>query len=305
MQDRIDGELAGQKLNELLERIWSWGVETVPAVVLVLVVAVLAHVVWRIVVSRIAGVMRSRGTRKDHAEKVKRLDTMTGLLRKVGGIAIWVVATIMILGHVGIQIGPLLAGAGIVGVAVGFGSQSLVKDVISGMFFLAEDQVRVGDWVRVDATSGLVESITVRTIILRDLEGTVHVIPHGMVGTVSNMTKEWSAALLDVGVAYKEDTDRVVEVLREVSEDMRADEELGELILEPLQVFGVDTFADSAVVVRVRLKTQPGSQWSVGREYRRRIKHAFDRSGIEIPFPHCSVYFGEASRPVEVKTEAA
>jgi small conductance mechanosensitive channel len=217
------------------------------------------------------------------------------------------IAVLIVLREVGVDITPILTGAGIAGLAVGFGAQNLVRDVISGFFLIAENQVRVGDVAIINGKGGLVEAIRLRTIVLRGLDGTVHVIPNGAINELSNMTKDFSYALLDVGVAYKEDTDRVVDVLKEVAAELQQDPGYAERILAPLEVLGVDAFADSAVMIRIRIKTAPIQQWNVARELRRRIKKAFDQRGIEIPFPHLSVYFGEVSKPfaVQVAEEVA
>jgi small conductance mechanosensitive channel len=230
----------------------------------------------------------------------KRVTTLTGLLLTLSLVAIWAVVAVICLGQIGFDVTPILAGAGIVGLAVGFGAQNLVRDVISGFFLVLENQVRVGDVAVVNGTGGLVEAITFRTIVLRDLAGVVHVVPNGAITTLANMTKGWSGYVVDVGVAYKEDTDRVVEVMREVGEDLRKDRRVGPSILEPIEIFGVDDFKESEVTIKARLKTRPMQQWDVGREYRRRLKKAFDERGIEIPFPHRSVYMGTASGPLEV-----
>ncbi|MFQ5876325.1 MAG: mechanosensitive ion channel family protein [Acidobacteriota bacterium] len=235
----------------------------------------------------------------------KRISTLTGLLGTLGSVLIWTVAVIVCLSQMGVDVAPIIAGAGILGLAVGFGAQNLVRDLISGFFMVLENQVRVGDVAIVNGTGGLVEAITFRTIVLRDLSGVVHVFPNGTINTLSNMTKEWSGYVLDVGVAYKEDTDRVVEVMKRVDEELRRDPEFSRHILQPLEVFGVDAFKDSEVTIKARIKTHPIQQWNVGREYRRRLKKAFDAEGIEIPFPHRSFYVGEATRPLEVLVKQA
>jgi small-conductance mechanosensitive channel len=209
-------------------------------------------------------------------------------------------AVLVILQQVGVQIGPLLAGAGIAGLALGFGAQNLVRDFLAGFFLVLENQVRVGDAVKVNGTWGIVEELNFRILVLRDLSGEVHIFPNGSVETLSNLSHEWSAYVFDLGVAYKENTDAVTEVIREVGAGLRADANFGLYIIADLEVFGVDEFADSAVVIKGRIKTKPLKQWIVGREFNRRIKQAFDEQGIEIPFPHRSVYFGEASRPFEL-----
>lgn len=239
------------------------------------------------------------------SESAKRADTIIRLIRQASLIVLWVMVALMLLKEVGVEIAPILAGAGIVGLAVGFGAQNLVRDVISGFFFIVEDQVRVGDVAVVNGTGGLVEEINFRTIVLRDISGVVHIFPNGTVTTLSNMTKDWSAYLFDLGVAYKEDTDRVVQVIEQVGSGMIQDPKFGPLMLEAPEIFGVNQFADSAVVIRGRIKTKPIQQWVVGREFNRRIKYAFDAAGIEIPFPHQTVYFGEASKPFDLRIAEA
>ena len=233
----------------------------------------------------------------------KRIKTLTGLMETIGLTVIWIIAIIMSLDQVGLDITPILAGAGIIGLAVGFGAQNLVRDVISGFFMILENQVRVGDVAIVNGTGGLVENITFRTITLRDLAGVVHIFPNGTVATLANMTKGWSAYVMEIGVAYKEDTVRVVAVMKEVGDELQRDPEYQPHMIEPIEVFGVDQFGESEVVIKARIKTQPITQWTVGREYRRRLKKAFDAQGIEIPFPHRTLYMGEASSPFIIQTE--
>jgi len=195
----------------------------------------------------------------------------------------------MVLGAVGVELAPLLAGAGVVGLAVSFGAQSLVKDVISGLFMLFENQFGVGDVIRIEGVSGTVEKMTLRVVVLRDVHGTVHIVPNGQITKVSNLTRSWARVVLDVGVAYKEDTDRVMAVLRDIGQQLYADESWKPLLVEPVEVPGIEMFADSAVNIRVMVKTLPLKQWDVARELRRRIKLRFDQEGIEIPFPHQTV----------------
>jgi len=226
-------------------------------------------------------------------EYQKRADTLSHIIQLVVSIAIMAVALIIILGELGIQIGPILATAGVFGLAIGFGAQNLVKDVISGFFLLLEDQVRVGDVIQVAGKSGIVERVTLRMIILRDLAGNVHFVTNGQVDTVTNMTKEYSRYVFEIGVAYREDVDEVIRVIKEVDEDLRQDPEYGQYILEPIEILGLDKFADSAVIIKARNKTRPIWQWSVGREFNRRLKKRFDQEGIEIPYPHQTLYFGQ------------
>lgn len=221
-----------------------------------------------------------------------RARTLLPLLRKTLVVLLTVMVVLITLSEVGIDIAPLLAGAGVVGLAIGFGAQRLVQDVITGFFILVEDAIAVGDVVTVAGTSGVVEDLSVRAIKLRDISGSVHTVPFSSVDTVSNMTKTFSYYVADIGVAYKEDTDQVAQVCREVVEGMRSEPAYGSNILEPLDVLGLDAFADSAVIVKVRIKTRPIKQWEVGREFNRRLKKRFDTLGIEFPFPHRTIFFG-------------
>jgi small conductance mechanosensitive channel len=237
------------------------------------------------------------------SELEKRSTTIAGIIHKAASFVIWITALITILTEVGFNIGPILAGAGIAGLAVGFGAQNLVRDVISGFFMLIENQIRVGDVAVINGTGGLVEEINIRTTVLRSLDGTVHVFPNGSITSLSNRTREFSYYVFDLGVAYKEDTDRVIRAVQEVADEFQRDVEYKEMILEPIEFLGVDQFAESAVIVKARIKTVPIKQWKVGREMNRRIKKKFDEVGIEIPFPHRSLYFGEASLPIQVQMQ--
>ncbi len=284
----------------------SWDIIILTAIRLVLILLL----AWgaRIFVSNILARLETRLLERSQEEGkptddegAKRTETLFRLIRQAVLVAVSVIVGLIVLREIGMDITPILAGAGILGLAVGFGAQNLVRDIISGFFFLLENQVRVGDVAVVNGTGGLVEKVNFRTLVLRDLSGVVHIFPNGTVTTLSNMTNEWSAYVFDIGVAYKENTDRVIEVLQEVGRELRADPELGPLILEDLEIFGVDKFADSAVVIKGRIKTRPIRQWVVGREYLRRVKQAFDRHHIEIPFPHRTMYFGEASKPVDLQ----
>jgi moderate conductance mechanosensitive channel len=268
----------------------------------ILVILVAAFVATKVVgkwVPRLRARLVAQMTRRagPDIELEKRAATLGGIIRKTVNAVVWIVAIIMALREAGFDIGPILAGAGVIGLAIGFGAQNLVKDVISGIFLLLENQVRVNDVAIINGTGGLVEAINLRTIILRGLDGTVHVFPNGSINTLSNMTHNYSYYVFDLGVAYKENTDHVVEVVKSIASELVQEEEYKPYILEPLEVLGVDKFADSAVIIKARIKTVPIQQWFVGREMNRRIKKKFDELGIEMPFPHMSLYFGEASRP--------
>jgi len=235
------------------------------------------------------------------SESQKRVETLVRLVRQGAFIALWVTVGLVILKEIGVEVGPIIASAGIAGLAIGFGAQNLVRDIIAGFFIILENQARVGDVAIINGTGGLVEKINFRTIVLRDLGGIVHVFPNGTITTLSNLTTEWSAYVFDIGVAYKENTDQVISVMQKVGEELKQDETLGPLMLEVPEIFGVDKFDNSAVIIKGRIKTKPIRQWQVGREYLRRVKLAFDANNIEIPFPHQTIYFGEASKPIEVQ----
>ncbi len=230
---------------------------------------------------------------KDDVEFQKRTRTLGSIVRYVLDIAILIIAAMMVLGELGVEIGPVLAAAGIVGLAVGFGAQSLVKDVITGFFILLEDQIREGDIVQIGGQGGLVERISLRTTRLRDLAGNVHYVPNGRIEVVTNMTKEYSRYLFDIGVAYREDVDEVIALIREVDEELRSDPAFKDDILEPMDVMGLDQFGESALVIKARTKTLPMKQWGVAREFNRRLKKKFDENDVEIPFPHVTLYMGE------------
>jgi moderate conductance mechanosensitive channel len=225
----------------------------------------------------------------------KRIRTLMSVLWTIVVGLVWFVVVLMTLGQIGVNVTPVLAGAGIVGLAIGFGAQNLVKDLVSGFFLILENQVRVGDVAIINGTGGLVEAISFRTIVLRDEAAVIHVFPNGSINTLSNMTKDWSAYVISVNVAYKEDPDRVSDVMRRVAEEMYAEPKYRSAMLEPIDIFGVDGFTESAVTIKARLKTQPLQQFAIGREYRRRLKKAFDAEGIEMPLAQRAAR-GEASQ---------
>jgi small conductance mechanosensitive channel len=227
-----------------------------------------------------------------------RVATLTSVLRTLALVVLWSVVAVVCLSQLGLDVRPILAGAGIVGLAVGFGAQYLVRDVIAGFFLVLEDQVRVGDVAVVNGTGGLVETVTFRTIVLRDLAGTLHIFQNGAVTTLANMTRGWSGYVVDVEVPFREDPDRVIAVMRRVGDELRADPAHGPLILEPIEVFGVDGFKEASLVIKARLKTLPIQQWTVGREYRRRLVQAFSAEGIDNPARVLQV--GEPGKPLPV-----
>ena len=224
--------------------------------------------------------------------ELKRADTLTHVVRDVARVVILAVGGMMVLSEVGVDLKPLLAAAGLGGLAIGFGAQSLVKDVISGFFILLEDSVRVGDVVEIAGAGGLVEEVKLRSIVLRDEWGSIHVIPNGHIDKVKNMTQLYSYYVFNIGVAYRENVDDVIAVLKDIGEELREEPEFSGDVLEPLEMMGVDGFADSAVMIKCRIKTKPIQQWRIGREMNRRIKNTFDAKGIEMPFPHQTIYWG-------------
>lgn len=269
-------------------------------------VIALAIVVWELFSSAIERYLAGLDE-EGAAPRRARARTLLPLLRTAMMVLIVVMVALIVLSAIGVNIAPLLAGAGIVGIAIGFGAQALVKDIITGLFILIEDTLAVGDVVDVgNAHAGVVEGISMRCLKLRDAAGTVHTVPFSDVTAVKNLTRDFAFYVVDVAVAYREDTDRVVAVLKSAADALRADPAFGPFMLAPLEVIGLDRFEQSAVVIQVRLKTLPSRQWSVGREFNRRFKKAFDAAGIEIPFPHRMVYFGEDRHgaPAPLKPEA-
>ncbi len=259
----------------------------------ILIVLIFCVVAWEFSSSYIAKILARSEERSSIGRAGSRGRTLLPLLRRAILIALIVFGGLIILAEIGVDIAPLMAGAGVIGLAIGFGSQALVRDIITGLFILIEDTIAVGDVVTVGGHTGLVEDLSIRTIRLRDVAGTVHTVPFGDVTSVENLTKDFSYALLDIGIAYREDTDTVSQILKEICEELQGDENWGTKILEPIQVMGVQELADSAVIIRSRIKTVPIMQWAVKREFLGRVKKRFDQEGIELPFPHTTLYFGE------------
>ena len=287
----------------LLDSVWGWTITSGLRVVIIVILTLIGLRLARMLSTRLVAAF-VHGENQDEARK--RVNTLGSLLRYVLVVSIGATATIMILGEFGIEIGPILAAAGVVGLALGFGSQQLVQDVISGFFILLDDQIRVGDVVQTAGKDGIVESVNLRVTVLRDFSGNVHYIRNGHIDIVTNMTKEYSRYVFNIGVAYREDVDEVCEVVRQVDEDLRSDPKFSPDILEPLEILGLDQFGDSAMIIKARIKTRPIKQWNIAREFNRRLKRAFDAHDIEIPFPHVTVYPGQnkdgTAPPLNVKT---
>lgn len=287
---------AGVTADIVIEKVGGWLLEHG---VLILIVIVAAYVVYRFVKVLVPEIIersvRTRGKgRHAKEEAVKRARTVSSIITSVIGIIILIMAVFIILSEIGIDVAPLLAGAGVVGIAVGFGAQSLIRDLLGGLFIIIEDQYNKGDVVKIAGIAGIVEEINLRRTILRDLDGTVHSVPNGEIKVASNYTKEWSRVNLNIPVSYNEDLDHVIKVINKVGEELAKDEVFGAMILTPPQVLRVDNFADSGIEIKVLGDTRPIKQWDVMGELRKRIKKAFDEEGIEIPWPHTKVYFGNS-----------
>ncbi|MBY0494511.1 MAG: mechanosensitive ion channel family protein [Cyanobacteria bacterium] len=283
-------DLAGVKLTVGLhpEEITQWATESGARILLLILLAFAAN---RFAASVIRNAEHEIAEGDDHRtlERRKRLQTVGATSRRFFSILIWSAALLMVLRELDVDITPVLTGAGIIGLAVGFGAQTLVKDIISGLFLIAEDQVRLGDVAEINGIGGAVEEINLRTIVLRDLEGVRYHIASGEIRMLANRSKDFAYYVIDIGVGYDDDTDRIVEAVRDVARDLLQDPGYGSFILEPLEVLGVDAFKATEVTLRFRIKTLPLKQWDVGRELRRRIKKAFDAQGIRIPGPQLNV----------------
>jgi small conductance mechanosensitive channel len=247
---------------------------------IIVVVAWMVMRVARAAAERINREIAARGDGLDVIEQTRRAQTLARLVQSALSILVLTIALLMVMREIGVDIMPMVTGAGIVGVALGFGAQYLVRDVIAGFFLILENQVRVGDVAAINGTGGSVEQVNLRTIVLRDGEGTVHVFQNGAINTLANRSKDFAYYVIDVNVLYDQDVNRVVGVLREVGDELGRDPVYRDLILAPLEVLGVDAFLDSKITIKIRIKTLPLKQWDVGRELRRRIVMAFERHRI-------------------------
>jgi len=265
--------------------------ESITRSMVVIIVGLLLLVLLKIGVRKFEQALTQKDVIRE-SESTLQIKTVAKLFRWVGTVAIIFAIFYVVAENHGLNVAPLIAGAGIAGLAFGFGGQYLIRDLINGLFILIEGQYRINDVVKIGEYGGLVEDINLRITTLRDLEGRVIVIPNGEVKTVVNYTREYAQALLDIGVAYKENVDHVMEVIKEIGKEMRDDKYFGRLIIGDVEMFGVDDFSDSQITIKFRVKTLPIKQWEVMREFRRRIKNRFDELGIEIPFPHRTVYWG-------------
>jgi small-conductance mechanosensitive channel len=255
------------------------------AILIILAVALLIHAFGGAFVGRLIRRAAALRHHRPSDADLKREDTLIRIIRGTLRIAVWVMAALMILDESGVAIGPLLAAAGIAGLAFGFGGQYLIRDVISGLFIIVENQYRVGDVVCFDGTCGLAENVSLRMTTLRDLDGTVHHVPHGAIQRVSNLTKGYARVNLNVGIAYESDLEEVERVVNEVGKALAADPEWKDAVVSPPRFLRVDDFADSAIVIKILGDTKPIKQWDVAGELRKRLKIAFDKHGIVIPYP--------------------
>jgi small-conductance mechanosensitive channel len=283
---------AGVPLRRLAD--WSFGAGLRTVLIIVLAYALVRTAA--LLVRRFEHDL-SVGTDLDALERAKRARTLGAVVQKATTVLVIGSAALMVLQSVGVDITPVLTGAGIAGLAVGFGAQTLVRDIISGFFLILENQVRVGDVAAINGTAGAVESINLRTVILRDLEGTVHVFPNGAINTLANRSKDFSYYVVDLAVSYFDDTDAITAVLKEIGKELQRDTEFGPSILDDIEVLGVDGFSDWSVHMKARIKTMPSKQWLVGRELRRRIIKAFEQHGFSIPFPVPSSATPKEPRP--------
>ncbi|PWC89357.1 hypothetical protein TSH100_04745 [Azospirillum sp. TSH100] len=285
----------GLNVRGALETALGW--RLIGSSLAILLVGAIALAVWELTNVVIERTLATTDRHGHTIQRSARIRTLLPLLRNALMVLLTTFVTLIALSELGLDIGPLLAGAGVVGLAVGFGAQTLVKDVITGLFILFEDTISIGDVVNVGGKGGLVEGITIRTIRLRDFDGTVHTVPFSAVTSISNMTKDFSYYVFDVTVAYREDVDRVVSVLHEIGAGLRADPRFAPLILEPLEVLGIDAFQESAVLVKARIKTLPIQQWTVGREFNGRMKKRFNELEIAIPFPQRILHVASTAIP--------
>ena len=274
-----------KKLLEFSDKIIPWLLNHGLKILFILIGAYILHkIIYKFIDKAVRIAVISDLYSSPEAER-KREDTLISIFTTTVKIVLIVIVLLMVLQEIGIMIAPLLAGAGILGLAVGFGGQYLIRDIISGLFIILENQYRVGDVVSLDNTGGLVENISLRMTTLRDNSGTVHHVPHGDIKRVSNLSKEFSRINFDIGVSYKCDIDHVIQVVDNTGLEFSNDIEWKEKIISPPKFIRLDSFADSALIIKIQDDTLPQKQWEVAGEFRKRLKKAFDKEGIEIPYP--------------------
>ena len=267
-----------------IARLLAIGVNAVQGLIRIAIIIALAYVITQLLragLRRLEAFLISATARsEDTVSASKRIKTLSSVIWTLSAGLLWFIVALIVLSQIGVNIGPILAGAGVLGLAVGFGAQHLVRDLVSGCFLLIENQIRVGDIAIINNTTGTVESVTFRTVTLRDQAGIVHVYPNGTITTLANATMNWSAAVVDIVLPFRVDTDRVMEIMRKVGAEMKAEKEFASVVLEPVEIFGIENITDTVVTIRARFKTRPAEQYGVGREFRRRVKYAVQAAGL-------------------------
>ena len=271
-------------------------------IISILIIGILGFVSWKVFSILIRKKLENTQQIKDEAQG-QRINTLLRILKNFASVTILVVLVMLVLSELGIKIGPLIAAAGVVGLAIGFGAQTLVKDIITGLFVVLEGQVTIGDIVEIAGHSGKVETISIRTIRLRDVQGHLHVIPFSEVTTVTNITQDQDYHTFEIGVSYNEDVDDVIETLEKVGKDLQRDKDFKSKVNGEIEVFGLDKFDDSAIIIKGRIPTVHKQQWAVRREFNRRVKIAFDKNGIEIPFPQTTISYQETKKKKTFKKQ--
>ncbi|MGA1300936.1 MAG: mechanosensitive ion channel family protein [Burkholderiaceae bacterium] len=282
---------------------WPAWLEAALSLTNLILILLLAWVSLRVTHRLVSAFHQRLKDKTPSAEEQRRIATLERVFGYVASVVIWVVTIMLVLSELGISIAPILATAGVAGLAVGFGAQSLVKDYFTGFVMLVENQIRVGDIVEIADKTGAVEELTLRYVRLRDYSGSVHFVPNGIITSVSNMSRDFAFAVVDVGVGYREELGVVFDVMKGTAEDLRADPEFSGRILDGLEIAGVDQWAESSVMIRARLKVVALEQWTIRREYLRRLKMAFDAHGIDIPYPHRTVVQVPAEARAQLKSE--
>ena len=267
----------------------AWAAANLSHAIRVAAIVIVALIVLRFIRVFVPRLREHIAGRQESVEDAKRIQTLLAVAHYLLSVSTMLVAALLVLGEVGISLAPILGAAGIVGTAVGFGAQTLVKDYVSGFLLLLENQIRVGDMIDIAGKSGIVEEVSLRFIRLRDFGGNVHFIPNGTIGVITNSSLGFAYAVLDVGIAYGSDIEASMQVMREVDDTLRADPAFSGRILQPLEIAGVDQWADSSVMIKARIQVKPLEQWHVRREFLKRLKIAFDAKGLEIPVPHVKI----------------
>lgn len=283
-------------ISAIIDSIASWVGDHGPRLLLIILGSYFIYKTLKVFITRFVQRYIEYRARTHHAkeESIRRINTITSMVVGTLAVIIATLAGFMVLSEFNIDIGPLIASAGVVGIAIGFGAQSLIKDFLNGLFIVLEDQFSNGDVILIDGVSGLVEDINLRRTVLRDLDGSVHIIPNGQIASITNYTREWARVNLNVPVAYSTDLDQASEIINRVGSELSADAEFGPMIISAPQVLRIDNFGDSGIEIKILGDTKPMKQWMVTGELRRRLKKAFDKEGIEIPYPHTKLFFDDA-----------